>query len=340
MSIYDIVGRYGCRAGVSAGGDAPARAAPCDGGRGARGLAHRRARPARLPREPRDAVPAAGTVGGRRPPQVAPGGRRRAATAPLPGDSPGQKGARRLPEGTAGPRRRGPGSPVSPGDPRRVSLATIAIEWGRIGVTGFGGPPAHIGLLRRLCVERRRWLSAREFEDGIAATGLLPGPASTQLALYCAWRLWGAAGALVGGICFIVPGLVVLLALSSVFLAAHPPRWVEGAAAGAGAVVPAVAVQAALGLLPASRRGAREEAPGRPAGGGVRGRRLRWLCYLAAGGAAGALAGPLLVVGLAACGLAAAAGRAGGAGPGPRPPRGAPAPVGPSAPAPRRARGT
>ncbi|HXL42290.1 MAG TPA: hypothetical protein VN986_07130, partial [Actinomycetota bacterium] len=44
---------------------------------------------------------------------------------------------------------------VSPGDPRRVSLATIAIEWGRIGVTGFGGPPAHIGLLRRLCVERR-----------------------------------------------------------------------------------------------------------------------------------------------------------------------------------------
>ena len=62
---------------------------------------------------------------------------------------------------------------MSPGDPRRVSLATIAIEWGRIGVTGFGGPPAHIGLLRRLCVERRGWLSAREFEDGIAATGLL-----------------------------------------------------------------------------------------------------------------------------------------------------------------------
>src|SRR5205807_1178451 len=254
MSTYDIVVRYGCRAGVSAGRDAPARAAPCGGGRGARGLAHRRACPSRLPREPRDDVPAAGTVGGRRPAEVAPGGRRRAATAPLPGDSPGQEGARCLPEGTAGARRRGPGSPVSPGEPRRVSLATIAVEWGRIGVTGFGGPPAHIGLLRRLCVEREGWLSAREFEDGIAATSLLPGPASTQLAIYCAWRRRGPAGALVGGICFIVPGLVVILALASLFLAAHPPRLIEGAAAGAGAAVPAVAVQAAPGLLPARAR--------------------------------------------------------------------------------------
>src|SRR5256886_7377797 len=265
MSIYDIVGRYGCRAGVSAGGDAPARAAPCDGGRGARGLAHRRARPARLPREPRDAVPAAGTVGGRRPPQVAPGGRRRAATAPLPGDSPGQKGARRLPEGTAGARRRGPGSPVSPGDPRRVSLATIAIEWGRIGVTGFGGPPAHIGLLRRLCVERRGWLSAREFEDGIAATGLLPGPASTQLAIYCAWTLRGPAGALVGALGFIGPGLLVILGLSALFLEARPPLLVVGAAAGAGAAVPAGGVRSP-GRLGAASRGR----------GGAAGRGGRW----------------------------------------------------------------
>src|SRR3989440_181447 len=291
MSIYDIVGRYGCRAGVSAGGDAPARAAPCGGGRGARGLAHRRARPARLPREPRDDVPAAGTVGGRRPSQVAPGGRRRAATAPLPGDSPGQKGARRLPEGTAGARRRGPGSPVSPGDPRRVSLATIAIEWGRIGVTGFGGPPAHIGLLRRLCVERRGWLSAREFEDGIAAPGFRPGPASTQLAIYCAWRLRGPAGALVGALCFIGPGLLVILGLSALFLEARPPLPVVGAAAGAGAAVPAVALHSALGLLPASRRRAGESG------------RWRWGLYLAAGAAAAAAGGPWVRARIWACGV-------------------------------------
>ncbi len=141
-----------------------------------------------------------------------------------------------------------------PGEPSdgRVPLPVIAREWTRIGCVGFGGPPAHIALLRKLCVDRRGWLSADEFEDGVATTGLLPGPASTQLAIYCAWRVAGPAGALVGGFCFIVPGLVIILALAALFLAAHPPLWVDGAAAGAGAAVPAVAVQAAFSLAPAS----------------------------------------------------------------------------------------
>ena len=136
----------------------------------------------------------------------------------------------------------------------RVSLAVIAREWGRIGCIGFGGPPAHIALLRTLCVRDRRWLTGTEFEDGVAVCNLLPGPASTQLAIYCAWRLRGTAGALVGGLCFIVPGLVVILALAVLFLAARPPGWVSGAALGAGAAVPAVAVAAAVALVPASWR--------------------------------------------------------------------------------------
>src|SRR5215472_11081425 len=130
----------------------------------------------------------------------------------------------------------------------------IAREWARIGCIGFGGPPTHISLLRKLCVDRRRWLSADEFEDGVASTNLLPGPASTQLAIFCAWRLGGPAGAIVGGACFIVPGLIVILALAALFLATHPPLWVDGAAAGAGSAVPAVALQAALSLAPASWR--------------------------------------------------------------------------------------
>jgi len=185
--------------------------------------------------------------------------------------------------------------PAIPGPPaERVPLATIAAEWGRIGVIGFGGPPAHIVLLRKLCVDKRRWLPAPEFEDGIAATNLLPGPASTQLAIFCAWRLRGAAGAIVGGVCFIVPGLVIILALSALFLAGHPPLWVRGAAAGAGAAVPAVAVNAAVSLLPASW----QRTTGRRAA------RWRWLAYLAAGAVAGATAGELLVAVLLACGLA------------------------------------
>ena len=170
-----------------------------------------------------------------------------------------------------------------------LPIRTIAREWGRIGCIGFGGPPAHIALLRQLCVERRGWLAPGEFEDAIAACNLLPGPASTQLAIFCAWRLRGRVGALVGGACFIVPGLILILALSALFLASSPPTWVRGAGAGAGAAVAAVAVQAGAGLVPASR--ARMSS------------RWRWAAYLAAGGVAAATVGPWLVLVLLGCGL-------------------------------------
>ena len=171
----------------------------------------------------------------------------------------------------------------------RPGLLTVAREWGRIGCTGFGGPPAHIALLRRLCVERRGWIEARDFEDAISACNLLPGPASTQLAIYCAWRVRGRPGALVGGLCFIVPGLILILALAALFLSGSPPRWVLGAGAGAGAAVAAVAVQAGWGLAPDSRRRARSP--------------LRWGGYLLAGGAAAATLGPWLVLVLLGCGV-------------------------------------
>jgi chromate transporter len=173
----------------------------------------------------------------------------------------------------------------------QVSLAAVLREWGRIGCIGFGGPPAHIALLRKLCVDRRGWLDAQEFEDAIAACNLLPGPASTQLAIFCAWRVRGRLGALVGGVAFIVPGLIVILALSVLFLAGTPPLWVRGAGAGAGAAVAAVAVQAGWSLVPPSWK--------RAAGS----RRTRWIGYLLAGGAAAATIGPWLVLVLLGCGL-------------------------------------
>jgi chromate transporter len=200
-----------------------------------------------------------------------------------------------------------------------VPLRTIAREWGRIGCIGFGGPPAHIALLRKLCVEDRQWLPAEDFEDGLAACNLLPGPASTQLAIFCAWRLRGPAGAILGGVCFIVPGLVIILGLAALFLAPRPVGWIAAAAAGAGAAVPAVAVAAAAGLTPASWRRAGASRAGAspagasPAGGspadgsradGSRAAHGRWIGYLVAGGVAAATVGPWLVIVLAACGLA------------------------------------
>ena len=172
----------------------------------------------------------------------------------------------------------------------RVSLTTIVREWGRIGCIGFGGPPTHIALLRELCVRKRGWLTEQDFEDAIAACNLLPGPASTQLAIYCAWRLRGRLGGLVGGVAFIVPGLTLIVGLAAVSLASAPPRWVLGAGAGAGAAVAAVAVRAGASLVPGSR--ARVAAAGR----------LRWIAYAVAGAAAAALGGPWVILVLLVCG--------------------------------------
>jgi chromate transporter len=189
-----------------------------------------------------------------------------------------------------------PAASVAEAPAARPSLATVAREWGRIGCLGFGGPPAHIALLRELCVERRRWIPARDFEDAIAAVNLLPGPASTQLAIYCAHRLRGRAGALVGGAAFILPGLALILVLAAAFLAADPPRWLRGAGAGAGAAVAAVAVKAGLDLI-------------RPSWGraAATGRRAPLLAYILLGGIAAALVGAWLVLVLLGCGAASLA---------------------------------
>jgi len=177
------------------------------------------------------------------------------------------------------------------GDPEvEVSFADIFREWGRIGCIGFGGPPAHIALFRELCVERRGWLTDAQFERAVAATNLLPGPASTQLAIYSAWRLRGARGALLGGLCFILPGLIVMLALSALFLSGSPPAWLRGAGMGAGAAIAAVAVRAGLGVwAPIWRRAAGGHRPG-------------VVIYAHAGGLAGAFAGEWLVLVLLGCG--------------------------------------
>jgi chromate transporter len=140
-------------------------------------------------------------------------------------------------------------------------------------------------------VTRRRWIEPGEFEDAIATTNLLPGPGSTQLAIYCAWRVRGIAGALVGGAGFILPGLVLIIGLSAAFLAHAPPDWIRGAGAGAGAAVAAVALQAGANLLlPGWRRT-------------IGARRAGFAAYVLVGAAAAALAGPWTVALLLACGL-------------------------------------
>ena len=159
-------------------------------------------------------------------------------------------------------------------------------HWTWLGLIGVGGPSAHISLLRRLCVDQHGWLSAEDFEHATTAVNLLPGPASTQLAIYCAWRLRGRPGGLVGGLGFITPGFVIIVGLASLFLESHPPLAILGASLGAGAAVPAIALRTAHQLgIPSWRRTSTSSAT-----------RGRWVLYALAGAIATILAAPLLVV--------------------------------------------
>jgi chromate transporter len=174
----------------------------------------------------------------------------------------------------------------------RVPLHVIVREWGRIGLVGVGGPPAHIALLRRVVVEREEWLSAEQYEHAIAAANMVPGPASTQLMIYCAWRLRGSRGALLGGLCFIAPGFVLIVALAALFFAHHPAHFLLGAALGAGAAVPAVAARTAWQLTAASWRNAMPRAP-----------RVRWTLYCTLGAATALFTPALVVFALVTCGV-------------------------------------
>ena len=170
-----------------------------------------------------------------------------------------------------------------------VSSIEVLRQWGRIGCLGFGGPPAHIAMLRDLCVVRKRWLTEEYFEDAIATCNLLPGPASTQLSILCAWSVAGMRGAIVGGLAFILPGLVAIIALAWLFLSDVAPQWVVAAGAGASSALAAVALHAGWSLVPASWKRTRS--------------RPRWMSYVVAGTAAAVFAGPWIVVVLLGCGV-------------------------------------
>lgn len=170
-----------------------------------------------------------------------------------------------------------------------VPLWEVLWQWGRIGCIGFGGPPAHITLLRQLCVVEKKWMSDDYFEDAIATCNLLPGPASTQLSILCAWSVAGLPGAIIGGLAFILPGLVAIIFLASVFLSAATPELVLAAGAGASSALAVVALHSGYSLIPTSW--ARTQS------------RPRWALYVVAGTSAAIVFGSWVVVVLVMCGV-------------------------------------
>jgi len=84
----------------------------------------------------------------------------------------------------------------------------------RFGLTAFGGPSAHISMYHDELVKRRRWLSEQHFLDLLGATNLIPGPNSTEMAIHLSWVRAGLPGMLLGGICFITPSMIMVIALA------------------------------------------------------------------------------------------------------------------------------
>ncbi len=89
--------------------------------------------------------------------------------------------------------------------------------WGKIGLLSFGGPAGQIALLHKEIVEQRSWIEEKEFLGALNFCMLLPGPEAMQLATYCGWKLLGLRGGLAAGLLFVLPGAVVMLALSMLY---------------------------------------------------------------------------------------------------------------------------
>ena len=88
----------------------------------------------------------------------------------------------------------------------------------KLGATGFGGPAAHIALMRREAVERRKWLTENAFLDLLGATHLIPGPNSTEMAIHIGYLRAGWPGLIAAGVCFIVPAMLLVSGMAWMYL--------------------------------------------------------------------------------------------------------------------------
>jgi chromate transporter len=86
----------------------------------------------------------------------------------------------------------------------RATLAEVALLFLRLGFTAFGGPAAHVAIMENEIVRRRRWLSSERFLDLFGAANLIPGPSSTELAIFIGYEQAGWRGLIIGGACFIL----------------------------------------------------------------------------------------------------------------------------------------
>jgi chromate transporter len=97
-------------------------------------------------------------------------------------------------------------------------LTEVAALFLKLGITAFGGPAAHIAMMHDETVKRRKWLTDQEFLDLVGATNLIPGPNSTEMAIHIGFLRGGWRGLIMGGACFIVPAMVIVLCLAWIYV--------------------------------------------------------------------------------------------------------------------------
>lgn len=118
----------------------------------------------------------------------------------------------------------------------------------RLGTTAFGGPAAHLAIMREEVVSRRQWLSDQEFLDLISACNLIPGPNSTEMAIHIGHRRAGWPGLLAAGVCFILPAAVMVTGIAWVYTKFGSLPAMQGVLVGVKPVVVVIVLQALVVL--------------------------------------------------------------------------------------------
>lgn len=134
----------------------------------------------------------------------------------------------------------------------RGSPGEVAAYFLRLGCIAFGGPAAHIALMRRELVEQRRWLTDEQFIDYLGVTNLVPGPNSTEMTMHAGYHRAGWRGLWLGGAAFILPAVAIVLALAWAYVRYGDTPAASGILGGVGPVVLAIIVQAIWGLRAAA----------------------------------------------------------------------------------------
>ena len=137
-----------------------------------------------------------------------------------------------------------------PAQVRLSSLRDVATLFLKLGFTAFGGPAAHIAMMHDEVVTRRKWVDEQRFLDLFGAANMIPGPSSTELAIYLGFQRAGWVGLLLGGVCFILPAMLIVLALAWAYVRFGATTQAGRLFYGIKPVVIAIITQALWGLGP------------------------------------------------------------------------------------------